>query len=933
VSFAVAAGVEAMYKSQFGLNLNLSEQYINHLQKMLHLRKNTDLPVTETMLGSWGGSQVPYLANLLRYYIVVPNYRSVTDDYISDSCFERTAESPTEDSSENDNPKYSWNGYRNKNPSYTQKAFNDFNLYQSGVFSNSFELFGVKELSDYKNRFKFPQKYGFLCVEKDISNHFIFLNSANAMFGIAEKRTARSSELTDLNWYKRNLADGRVIVFGTTLSPAEFKNGVWVPKSPYDPSDRSGGHAMLIVGYDDSKNAFIVKNSWGLQKVVDEDGNPVLDSDGNEIFKGRPVEADEDSDGFILMDYKWATEGVVHSAVVINSVIDPSIFNQRYIPTVTILGRWEIHFGSGSETGEPTKKPAGRLDIYHIPGSMSFKFRDNRVGTFFDNNNNGFRVNGNYTGNVYLDKTRSFTFYFNRNNPDMKPDENQQGKIFNSFFSENKKWMAGYYTDDIDGSKYGFLAFKDFLECPYGGNYCFKYDFREHPTEITDETYKGQWTIIDGFDEIKGVNFDSFTTDGDLKTYTGIDEYYDLEPDGTIRYHTIHNYQLKVNSSNPSEVEIIHTYRKLNPGAGYEETVEIYKGYLFKNNPYRMAGYYVKDGIKYPFYAERIKPPPLKVIINKPDLTYGFYGELYSGNIRFEAQVLNAKYYGLSSDYRILWTVRNGYDVIGEGSVIDVTLPYTDGYIEIIACLTKENQCDTFDDTYSNIFIKIVNFPPSVNITSPPGGSTFCTGQDITFRADVTDSNGEDIIDSRIQWIFGDIGEKYGRTVTGKFLNPGSYIVTVRYADQGGKIGEDQITVNIENCTDYPPSITINSPANGSYIPDPSNSYSDGTEDITISVDYTASDPEDGVINSSDITWMLYIPDIDYTIVGTYSEYEICLEPTPLGCNRYGILKQVIFERVPACVDAYLKASVFDSAGNFSEDSVLLKKRVGCNLI
>lgn len=100
----------------------------------------------------------------------------------------------------------------------------------------------------------------------------------------------------------------------------------------------------------------------------------------------------------------------------------------------------------------------------------------------------------------------------------------------------------------------------------------------------------------------------------------------------------------------------------------------------------------------------------MKVIINKPDLTYGFYGELYSGNIRFEAQVLNAKYYGLSSDYRILWTVRNGYDVIGEGSVIDVTLPYTDGYIEIIACLTKENQCDTFDDTYSNIFIKLLIF-------------------------------------------------------------------------------------------------------------------------------------------------------------------------------------------------------------------------------
>ncbi|WP_456401320.1 hypothetical protein [Persephonella sp.] len=932
VSFAVAAGVEAMYKSQFGLDLNLSEQYINHIQKMFHFRRNTNLPVTETMLGSWGGAGVVYVANLLSYYVAVPSY-GFTDDYIPDGCFERTAESPTEDSSENDNPKYTWDGYRNKNPSYTQKAFNDFNLYQSGVFSNNFDLFNVKELSDYKNRFKFPQKYGFLCIEKDISDQFVFLNSAKAFYGISEKRTARGSELSDLNWYKRNLANGKVIVFGTTLSPAEFKNGVWVPKSPYDTSDRNGGHAMLIVGYDDSKNAFIVKNSWGLQKVLDEEGNPVHDAEGNEIFKGRPVEADEDSDGFILMDYKWATEGVIHSAVVINSVLNLTTFNQRYIPTVTILGRWEIHFGSGSETGEPTKKPAGILDIYHIPGAMSFRFRDYRVGTFFDNNNNGFRVNGSYAGNIYLDKNGGFTFYFNRDNPNMKPDENQQGKIFNSFFSDNKKWMAGYYTDDIDGNKYGFLAFKDFLKCQYNSDYCFKYDFREHPTVITDETYKGRWKIIDGFDEIRDVYFDSFTTDGDLKTYTGKDEYYDLEPNGTIRYHNIHNYQLKVNSSNPSEVEIIYTNRKLNPGSGYEETVEIYKGYLFKNNPYRMAGYYIKDGIKYPFYAERIKPPPLKVIINKPVLTNRFYGELYSGNIRFEAQVLNAEYYGLSSDYRILWSVRRGYDVIGEGYVIDVSLPYTDGYIEVIACLTKKNRCDVFDDIYSNIYLNIVNFPPSINITSPSDGSTFCAGQDITFRSDVTDSNGEDIIDSRIQWIFGNIGEKYGRSVTGKFLNPGSYIVTVRYADQGGEIGEDQITVNIENCTDYPPTIVINHPDNGSYLPDSSTEYPDGTEDITISVDFTASDPEDGNINSSDITWEFYIPDLDVTISGSYFEDTFCITPLPFGgCSQERTIKNVILKRVPSCYDGELRASVTDSAGNTSTDAILLKKRVGCNL-
>ncbi len=928
VSFAVAAGIEAIYKRDHEIYLNLSEQFINHLQKMMHYRRNVNLPITETMLGNWGGSNVAYLANLLTYYVTVPE----NEDYITYGCFEKTDEESSEDSSYEDNPKFTWEGYKNKNPSYKQKVFNDFNLYQDGVFSNRLESYGIYTLEDSKRRFKFPLKYGFLCEGEDITYYFLFSNIDRRMYGISVKRTAKAYQRRDLNWYKRHLANNNVIVFGTTLNPAEFKNGVWTPKRPYDIPERDGGHAMLIVGYDDSKNAFIVKNSWGVVMLVDKDGDPIFDSEGRRKFKGRPVEADEDSDGFILMDYKWASEGLIHSAVVIEKVLNPDFFNDKDIPAVSMIGRWELHFGSESDTGEPTMKSAGLLDIYHIPNSMSLFFgsADKRIGTFFDNDNNGFRVNGSYRSYFYLDKNYGLTFYFNRDNPDLKPDAGEEGRIFKGYFSKNKKWIAGYYTDENDGKKYGFLAFKDFLNCTLSENSCFKYNFRRHPVEISNDTFIGKWSLIDGSDESTVLHFDNYVEEGDYRIYSGYESNADIAPDGSVNFITEKNYRLKIKISEPESVEIVYTIKKIDSELITEETVT-YTGYTFKKNPHRISGYYLKEGIKYPFYTERVGPPPLKVKILKPVLTYNYYGEITSPYISLEAELLNEEYYGLSSNYGILW--KFGDIFIGKGLRLDVTLPYTNEYTSLTACLTKSSECE-FLDPKSTIFVKIVNYPPVLNITSPPDESTFCAEQNINFRVDISDPNGERIDESKIHWIFDPIGEKYGRTVTGRFLNDGSYLVTVSYADLGNSIGEDQITVNIETCPDIPPNITITSPENGTYIPEPDRRYSDNTEDITIPVSFTVSDPEDGNIDSSKISWMLYIPDLDYTIVGVYNEYQICAEPIPpLGCGRYITIKEVKFERVPSCKDATLKASVFDSSGNFSEDSVFLKKRPGCNLI
>ena len=65
---------------------------------------------------------------------------------------------------------------------------------------------------------------------------------------------------TDIKEVKAHLAAGYPVVIGATVSDQFINNGKEIWKDPGTPE---GGHCMLLVGYDDSKNAFKVMNSWG----------------------------------------------------------------------------------------------------------------------------------------------------------------------------------------------------------------------------------------------------------------------------------------------------------------------------------------------------------------------------------------------------------------------------------------------------------------------------------------------------------------------------------------------------------------------------------------------------------------------------------------------------------------------------------------------
>lgn len=70
----------------------------------------------------------------------------------------------------------------------------------------------------------------------------------------------------DLNHLKACLADGFPFVLGISVyesfESAEVAQTGIVPMP--DPSEQCiGGHAVMAVGYDDSKSAFLIRNSWG----------------------------------------------------------------------------------------------------------------------------------------------------------------------------------------------------------------------------------------------------------------------------------------------------------------------------------------------------------------------------------------------------------------------------------------------------------------------------------------------------------------------------------------------------------------------------------------------------------------------------------------------------------------------------------------------
>ncbi len=88
------------------------------------------------------------------------------------------------------------------------------------------------------------------------------------VISLAAKERIKSYERLgrDLDHFREVIAEGHPIILGFAVYPSIYDRNVKktghipVPKAG---EKREGGHAVLVCGYDDAKEALIIRNSWG----------------------------------------------------------------------------------------------------------------------------------------------------------------------------------------------------------------------------------------------------------------------------------------------------------------------------------------------------------------------------------------------------------------------------------------------------------------------------------------------------------------------------------------------------------------------------------------------------------------------------------------------------------------------------------------------
>ncbi|MCL6528061.1 MAG: C1 family peptidase [Thermaceae bacterium] len=410
-NFAVVAALEVRYKRQYGLSLDLSEQWLNHFQKMdaLDTQDTTNdstgdhrpkAPGTlENQLGMWGGGSVVYNLRLLSSgKLGIPEEGAMP--YFSGNNGNSSLWNPPITSSS------------------SQRTIDDFNLSQQSV------------------TYKMPYPTTLTVLPQNAQN--------TARYQAGQVIYASSSELGSLDWFKTQLASGSEVAFSVLLDSDDPNpnNNIWeIADKPRTDPKTWAGHAMLMVGYDDSKRAFRVKNSWGTGWA---------------------------EGGYVWFSYDFVTKGKMREGAVVKSVLPP---NTAPPSEPLFIGRYSLDHDGWQ----------GILDLYHIPDPNLFKFQsgtpDRRLGTYYGPDGLGRRVNGTLSG-------RKIDFYIDWNNPGARSYGELSGLHFTGYLSTDNQSLTGTMLDNRDGQTYGFYGLKrGYLSGISSGS------------SVTLNSYVGNWQV------------------------------------------------------------------------------------------------------------------------------------------------------------------------------------------------------------------------------------------------------------------------------------------------------------------------------------------------------------------------------------------------------------------------------------------------------
>lgn len=417
ITFAAMAAMEAAYKRAGYGDLNLSEEFTNHIGKMTWLHLNWDAPRDRDMNG-------------------------IVDDTNFDGI-------PDEDALENKSADYAESQVSafggGGGMSYIEQLANGMAVPLEEVMpytSNPVDLTPFcATCDDYRDVYWDSQR-NVNDYNLDSSRLTLEMLAADEYYSVQSFSMITANDPVAI---EAALVQHREVVWDFSLA-GDFSGELWVPSD----ADSVGGHSMLIVGYDrtDPDNPFfIVKNSWGTSGA--------------------------DASGWTRISYDYL-RAYGHTAGYIEAINPP-----RTWPELAFIGKWDFSFDGHQ----------GELHIYHLPGLMQPIFDkttspddltaivDRRIGTYYDQAGNAFRVNGNIHG-------REITFYIDSDNPNLRWDQRSGRRFHYYLFEQMQILMAGFHTDP-DGSVWAGYARKfSFLNARY-----------DSLRPLVPESYLGEWHV------------------------------------------------------------------------------------------------------------------------------------------------------------------------------------------------------------------------------------------------------------------------------------------------------------------------------------------------------------------------------------------------------------------------------------------------------